>query len=100
MTIIVRSANKEIEALMKAPPGKSIKGLQPQESKKIRRQISVIQAANSLVEIMNAHPEWDVHRYHGNEQTWSFTVGGATRLLMEWDAERKEVSNLRFYNPH
>jgi len=100
MTISIRSASKEIEALMKSPPGKSIKGLQPSETRKIRRQIGVIQNADSMVEIMNAHPEWDVHRYHGDERIWSFSVGGATRLLMEWDAERREVSNLRFDNPH
>ncbi|MGN6279909.1 MAG: hypothetical protein ACTHM8_14475 [Sphingomonas sp.] len=100
MTITIASASKEIEALMNSPAGKSVKGLQPKESKKIRRQISVIVAADSMVEIMNAHPEWDVHRYKGDERIWSFSVGGATRLLMEWDAERKQVSNLRFDNPH
>lgn len=100
MSIIVKSASKQIEALMQAPPGRSVKGLQPKEIKKIRRQISVLQVANSMVEIMQAHPEWDVHRYHGDKTTWSFSVGGATRLLMNWDEDRKEVSNLRFENPH
>ncbi len=100
MSITIKSASKEIEALMSAEPGKSIKGLQPNEVKKIRRQISVIQAANSMVEIMQAHREWDVHRYHGDERIWSFSVGGATRLLMDWDGDRREVSNLRFHNPH
>lgn len=100
MAITVLSASKEIEALMSAPPGKSVKGLQPQEAKKIRRQITVILAADSMVEVMDNHPEWRVHRYKGDERNWSFDVGGATRLLMEWDGARKEVSNMRFDNPH
>ena len=100
MTITIVSASKEIEALMETPPGKGVKGLQPKEVKKVRIQISVIQVANSMVEIMGAHPEWRVHRYKGDERNWSFDVGGATRLLMEWDGDRKEVSNVRFDNPH
>ncbi len=100
MPITIKSASKEIVDLMNSPPGKSIKGLQPKESKKIRQQISVLMVANSMVEIMQAHPNWDVHRYHGDESIWSFSVGGATRLLMNWDENRKEVSNLRFDNPH
>ncbi len=100
MTISIKSASKPLQDLMASPPGKSVRGFRADENKKIRRQISVILAANSLVEILQAHPGWDVHRYKGNESTWSFSVGGATRLLMEWDEDRKEVSNLRFYNPH
>lgn len=100
MSITIVSASREIGTLMSAPSGKAIKGLQPNEVKKIRRQISVILAANSMVEIMNAHPDWRVHRYRGDDRTWSFDVGGATRLLMEWDEARKEVSRLRFENPH
>lgn len=100
MAITVLSASKEIEALMSAPPSQTVKGLQPQEAKKIRRQINVILAADSMVEIMDNHPAWHVHRYKGDERTWSFDVAGATRLLMEWDVVRKEVSNVRFDNPH
>lgn len=100
MAITIVSADKQIEALMNAPPNKAIKGLQPNEAKKIRRQITVIRAADSMVEIKENHPEWRVHRYTGDESTWSFDVGGATRLLMEWNPDRKEVSNLRFDNPH
>lgn len=100
MTITIVSADKKIAALMAAPAGKGIKGLQPHEVKKIRTQISVLLAANSMVEIVEAHPEWRVHRYNGDQRHWSFDVGGATRLLMEWDDDRKEVSNVRFDNPH
>lgn len=100
MPIEIISASKQVQVLMEVPPGKPLKGWQTNDAKKVRRQISVIQVANSMVEIMQAHPAWDVHRYHGDERTWSFTVGGATRLLMEWDGERKQVSKLRFYNPH
>jgi plasmid maintenance system killer protein len=100
MALPIRSASKEIEALMKAPPGRAIKGLQPQEAKKIRKQISMIGVANSMTEIKDNHPEWRVHRYKGDERNWSFDVGGATRLLMEYDDVRKEVSNVRFDNPH
>jgi plasmid maintenance system killer protein len=100
MSIAIRSASKTIQTLMKSLPGVAIKGLQPQEAKKIRRQIMAIQTADSMVEIKALFPAWDVHRWHGDEKTWSFTVGGATRLLMEWDADRKEVSNVRFDNPH
>ena len=53
-----------------------------------------------MVEIMGAHPEWRVHRYKGDERSWSFDVGDPTRLLMEWDGDRKKVSNIRFDNPH
>ncbi len=100
MPIPITSASKQIKALMSADPDKPPRGLQKNEFRKIRRQIGVIQVANSMTEIMQAHPEWDVHRYRGDERTWSFSVGGATRLLMEWDADRKEISNLRFGNPH
>ena len=100
MTITIVSASKEIEALMKAPPGKAIRGLQPAEARKIRQMTSVILASDSLVDIQRNHPGWAVHRYNGNERTWSFSVAGATRLLMEWDGDRKEVSNIRFDNPH
>lgn len=100
MAITIVSADKQIEALMTAPPGKGVKGLQPKEVKKIRNQITVIRAADSMVEIMENHPEWRVHRYKDDELNWSFDVGGATRLMMEWHPGRKEVSNLRFDNPH
>ena len=100
MTITIVSASKQIEALMNAPPGKAIRGLKPAEERKIRQQISVILASESLVSIQPHHPGWAVHRYSGNERTWSFSVAGATRLLMEWDGDRKEVSNIRFDNPH
>ena len=100
MPITIVSADKQIEVLMAAPPGKGVKSLQPKELKKIRNQITVIQAADSMVEVMDTHPEWRVHRYKGDERNWSFDVGGATRLLMEWDGVRKEVSNVRFDNPH
>ncbi|MEG8040609.1 type II toxin-antitoxin system RelE/ParE family toxin [Sphingomonas sp. LR60] len=100
MPITIISASKPIADLLSSPPGKSMPDLQPKEAKKIRRQISVITAANSMVEIKKAHPEWRVHRYKGNVATWSFDVGGATRLLMEWDDVRKEVSNVRFENSH
>jgi len=100
MTISIVSASKQIEALMKAPPGKTVRGLQPAETRKIRQITSVILASDSLVDIQHNHPGWAVHRYSGNERTWSFSVAGATRLLMEWDSDRKEVSNIRFDNPH
>lgn len=100
MSIDSISPSKLIEELLAAPPGKSVSGLNTSERKKLRRQISVIMVADSMVEIMRAHPAWNVHRYHGDQRTWSFSVGAATRLLMEWDPDRKEVSNLRFFNPH
>lgn len=100
MAITIVSASSEIRALMEAPPGQNIRGLQPQDVKKIRRQITALQDASSMIELMKAHPEWRIHRYKGDEQIWSFDVGGATRLLMDWDNDRKEVSNLRFDNPH
>jgi plasmid maintenance system killer protein len=100
MPITIVSASKDIEALMAAKPTENVKNIQPKDAKKIRRQIATIQSANSLVEIMNSVPAWRVHRYNGQSSTWSFDVGGPTRLLMEWDESRKEVSNLRFENPH
>lgn len=100
MAIKIISASKQIKAVMTGAAGKSIKGLQPNEVKKIRRQIAVIENAESMVEIIEAHPDWRVHRYEGDERVWSFDVGGATRLLMRWDDMRKEVSDLRFDNPH
>ncbi|QYE36468.1 type II toxin-antitoxin system RelE/ParE family toxin [Polymorphobacter sp. PAMC 29334] len=100
MTITIGKVSKQIEALRAARPGTAIKGLQPSEAKKIRQQLQAILAADSMVDLIDNHPGWDVHRYHGDERIWSFKVGGATRLLMNWDADRKEVSDVRFDNPH
>ena len=93
-------SDKRIMLLLKTPPGKPVKGLQPGVVASIRFRHSVLSVADSLKEVADAHPEWRVHRWEGSKTRWSIDVTGSTRLLFNYNLKAKEISEMIYEDPH
>lgn len=93
-------SDKRIKMLLKTPQGRPVKGLQPDIALKIRARRAVLVEADSLQEVADAHPEWRVHRWKSSKTQWSIDVTGNTRLLFDYDAKAKEVTNMIYDDPH
>ena len=93
-------SDKRIKGLLRTPQDEPVKGLQPDISLKIRFRIGVLAAAANLQEVVDAHPEWRVHRWKGSKIRWSIDVTGNTRLLFDYDTKAKEVANMIYDDPH
>lgn len=93
-------SDKRIKLLLRSPPGQPVRGLQPAVATSIRFRYSVLAAADSLTEVADSHPEWRVHRWQGSKTRWSIDVTGNTRLLFNYDAKAKEISDMSYEDPH
>ena len=93
-------SDKRIKLLLGTPPGGPVKGLQPAVAQGIRFRYGVLAVADSLKEVADAHPEWRVHRWQGNKARWSIDVTGNTRLLFNYDAKAKEITDMIYDDPH
>lgn len=93
-------SDKRIKLLLGSPQGQRVKSLQPDIAFRIRSRVAVLTAASSLQVVADAHPEWRVHRWKGSKMRWSIDVTGNTRLLFDYDAKAKEISNMIYDDPH
>lgn len=93
-------SDKRIKLLLRTPPGRPVKGLQPGIATSIRFRYAVLTAADSLAEVADAHPEWRVHRWQGSKTRWSIDVTGNTRLLFNYDPKAKEIRDMIYEDPH
>ena len=93
-------ADKRIKLLLRTPPGEAVKGLQPAVALAIRVRYGVLQVADDLKEVADAHPEWRVHAWKGNKVRWSIDVTGNTRLLFDYHRKSKEISDMIYDDPH
>ena len=85
--------DKRLSALIKSNGAAGIKGLTPQEAKKLKRQISAIAAAVTPKQI-EGMPGWNVHELTpGYPGKWSMTVTPNYRLTFYFlDGEARDLN--------
>lgn len=90
--------HKSLKQLMDAKQTASIKGLDPQAAKKIRRQIGALQAAEHPNEL-RAIPGWNVHELTpGYPGKWALNVTANYRLT--FNLVGNEIRDLDFEDYH
>ncbi|WAC61473.1 type II toxin-antitoxin system RelE/ParE family toxin [Brevundimonas sp. SL130] len=91
-------SDKRLVQLIRANDGDSVKGLKPQDAKKIRRQIAAIEAAATPKQIASM-PGWKVHELTpGYPGKWAMTVTGNYRLTFQFVGG--EAHDLAFEDYH
>jgi plasmid maintenance system killer protein len=100
MPIKVEAKDKRIKLVMSAPQGATVRGLQPNESLRIRIRIDTLKVADSLKEASEANPQWRVHEWKGHKGYFSIDVLANTRLLFDYDDRTKVASNMIYDDPH
>jgi toxin HigB-1 len=91
-------ADKRLSSLIKSNGKASIKGLTPQEAKKLWRQLSAIQAAATPQQITGM-PGWNVHELTpGYPGKWAMNVTANFRLTFYF--RNGEACDLDFEDYH
>jgi proteic killer suppression protein len=92
--------HKALKALMAAPNAASVKGLDAAVVKKLRAQITMMEAAANIGQLQSV-PGWKVHdlkpKYPGK---WSMWVTGNYRLTFYLDQAANTVTDLDYEDYH
>lgn len=100
--MIIRSIrHKALLRLMKAQPGATVRGLDPQAAKKIRRMVATLEADTHPNNLRSDHPGWAVHELTpGQPGKWAMTVTGNYRLTFRFDEATQEMVDLDYEDYH
>lgn len=95
----VKVKDKRIKEAAAMPYGTGGK-LPADVSDKIRDRLAVVDAADNITQVANAHIEWRVHRWKGSKVRWSIDVLANTRLLFDYNKETHQISGMIYHDPH